>query len=83
LFWHGGYVYDFPGFGEGPSAEAVVFLARFFSEHVVCGVMWRHGRVVGGGPVEGDEWQLWDIRFDKLELRSWRGTHDRDITHAN
>jgi hypothetical protein len=52
LFWYGGYFFDFVG--KDRSTDAIEFLERFFKEKVRCGVCWRDGKVVAGGPVEGD-----------------------------
>jgi hypothetical protein len=79
LFWHGGYFFDFVGLDQHPCVEAAAFLRRFFAEEVLCSTFWKDGKVVAGGPIEADEWREWPVHEDKLELRSWRGTHDRNV----
>lgn len=75
LFWHGGYFFDFVG--EDPAADAFEFLQRFFAEEVRCGVCWRDGKVVAGGPVEEDAIPLWVGDHDRIEVCSWRGNRDK------
>lgn len=77
LFWHGGYFFDF--IGDDQATDAFEFLARFFKEEVRCGVCWRDGKAVAGGPVEGDGVPPWIGDYERIEVRSWRGNRDEMV----
>lgn len=74
LFWHGGYFYDF--IGEDPATDVFEFLRKFFTEEIRCGVCWRDGQIVAGGPVVEDGVPPWVGDYDCIEVRSWRGNRD-------
>ena len=77
LFWHGGYFFDF--IEQDRATSAFEFLGRFFDEEVRCGVCWRDGKVVAGGPVEEDGVPLRIGDYDLVEVRSWRGNRDETV----
>jgi hypothetical protein len=79
VFWHGGYFVDFLESGEAQVQAAEKFLVQFCNEEILCGVCFR-GKNVSGGPVIRDEWKLWPRDYDRLELRSWRGNRDWDVS---
>lgn len=80
LYWHWGYMYDFPVDMIHPRDQVVEairsFLQGFFEEQIACGRS-EHG---GGGPVEIIEggYPSW-VDTAGGSTRTWRGTHDRDF----
>jgi len=80
LYWHRGYMYDFPEFIHGSNLLDAIceFLGSFSREEIGCGVHMRNGEVRGGGPVwyAEDEPSAWWNDAD-VEVRTWRGNRDR------
>lgn len=79
LYWHRGYFFDFLGSGTVQVEAAAEFLEQFWKEEILCGVCLKRTSI-SGGPVKGDEWMMWPDDYERLELRSWRGNRDRDVT---
>src|ERR1044072_2160323 len=82
LHWHGGYFCDFLGLSANAADEASEFIERFLSEKVCCTLCWKNGNVVAGGPIETGE-RLDADGFDRIEIRSWRGTYESDVFPAS
>ena len=81
MYWHRGYFFDFVA--EDTAGDAIDFLEKFFQEDILYGVCVRDDRALGGGPIalanvsDCKKWLTsWD---DTLEIRSWLGTHDRNL----
>ena len=62
-----------------PSRQAHVTLEAFLEERLLHAVAYDGNEVVGIGLVSGTEWTRWHLNFDRIELRSWRGTYDADV----
>jgi hypothetical protein len=84
LHWHRGYFYDFVGQTSGRSSEAINFLENFFAENVLCGVCVLGNNVLSGGPIWQEDMQgmkSWlKSPEEVLEVRSWKGSYDQDVT---
>ena len=76
LNWYTNYFYDFAG---DSSCEAAEFLRRFMNEEIQCVTCWQNGKVTAGGPLDGVRWTLIPEGYERIEIRSWRGTYDRDL----
>lgn len=72
--WYAGVFYSC-----GPGQDSYSTLMDFLEERLLHVVAYAKDTVVAAGLVAGDEWTRWHLNFDRIELRSWRGTFDADI----
>lgn len=77
--WYAGEFWQPDYAGPAPSRQAEETLAAFLGERLLHAVAYAGNDVVSLGLVSGTEWTRWHLNFDRIELRSWRGTYDADI----
>ncbi len=84
VFWYRGYFIDFIGLSGSTFEEAFEFLEKFFAEEILLSVCLKSGSLSGGGPIDRssaeDYKQFISSNDEILEIRSWLGTHDQDLT---
>ena len=84
VFWYQGYFVDFIGLNGSRFEEAFSFLKKFFAEEILLSVNLKNGMVSSGGPIDRsatNDYKLWiTCEGETLEIRSWLGTYDQDLS---
>ncbi len=84
VFWYRGYFFDFVGLSSSIAEEAFDFLEKFFAEEILLSVCLKDGLLSSGGPIDrssAEDYKQWISSNDEiLEIRSWLGTYDQDLT---
>lgn len=79
LSWYAGEFWQ-PDLDQScPDEQAKELIEAFLKEDILHAAAYAGDDLVAIGLVSGTDWTRWHVNFDRIELRSWRGTYDADV----